>query len=141
MFLNTPNLIEGMLPMRSLMLTVTMLMLSAPLAMGQSPSRKSAPAPMTRAEKRAVLAARERAAARAQAEQQAKADAEYRKMLPYLMQQQRMEMQRMSEIERNVALHRMAGAAEMQVQIDRQRLGQLQYNLMGGGPRGVIMPR
>ena len=90
---------------------------------------------MTRAEKRMVLAARERAAARAQAAQMARAEAEYKAALPFLMEQQRMELRRLSDIERNTALHRMAAAAEYEARTNKERADQLSYLLWRQGGR------
>ena len=54
----------------------------------------------------------ERAEAEAQRRYAIEAQRQYQRMLPYLMEQQRQQLQRMSEYERNVALHRLAAAAE-----------------------------
>jgi hypothetical protein len=77
-------------------------------------------------------ARRERAAAQARADAaaQAQAQADYRAMLPFLMEQQRQQLQRMSDIERNQALHRLATAAEYEAQTNKQRADYLAWWLM-----------
>ena len=65
---------------------------------------------------RAQVAAQERAQAEAYRRYQIEAQRQYERMLPYMMEQQRQYLQRMSEYERNQALHRMAAAAESEAQ-------------------------
>jgi hypothetical protein len=77
-------------------------------------------------------AARERRARAAEAEAaaQKKAEADYRAMLPFMLEAQRQQMERMSQMERNAALHRMAAAAEYEAQTNKQRADTLQWYLM-----------
>jgi hypothetical protein len=65
---------------------------------------------------RAQVARQERAQAEAMRQYQINAQRQYERMLPYMMEQQRQQMQRQSELERNQALHRMAAAAEYEAQ-------------------------
>jgi hypothetical protein len=82
-------------------------------------------------------ARRERLAqeAKAQAAAQKKAEDDYRKMLPFMLEAQRQQLERMSAMERNAALQRMAGAAEYQAQTDKQRADMLQWWLMQNRPK------
>ena len=67
-----------------------------------------------RAAENVARAANSQAAAEAEAEYKArlKAEAEYKAALPYLLEDQRQRLERMSAMERNAALHRMAAASE-----------------------------
>lgn len=81
--------------------------------------RRLTQAERIRARKSARVAAgiaREQAEARAAAQQARDAQARYERMLPYLMEQQRQELSRMSAIERNAALNKIADAAQMDSQ-------------------------
>jgi hypothetical protein len=88
-----------------------------PKAKAQAKPKPAAPvnsrkARLDAAWRRRVEAERHEAdeAAKAQAEY----EKEYRRMLPYLLEQQRQYLQRLSDVERNEALDRMARAAERQ---------------------------
>jgi hypothetical protein len=73
-------------------------------------------APQSYADRKAVqrqrIAAMEQREAAAQQQYQIEQRRQYERMLPYMLEQQRQMLQRQSEYERNVALHRMAAAAE-----------------------------
>lgn len=71
----------------------------------QRPAREAA----ARARYEAMLRARERAMA------------EHMAMVPYMLEGQRQMLNRMSDIERNAALNRLAGAAEYEAETDRRR--------------------
>jgi hypothetical protein len=80
---------------------------------------------------REAAARQERARiAKVQAEAQQKAQDNYKAMLPYMMEQQRQELERMSAIERNQALHRMAAAAESEADTYARRTQAFQWYLM-----------
>jgi hypothetical protein len=83
-----------------------------------------------KAQLRRQVAAQERAEAEAQRRYAIEAQRQYERMLPFMMENQRQQLQRMSEIERNQALHRMAAAAESEADTYARRTQALQWYLM-----------
>jgi hypothetical protein len=83
----------------------------------------------------AIIRTRRAQAAAAAAAAQKKADDDYRAMLPFIQEAQRQQLERMSAMERNMALHRMAAAAEYEAQTNKQRADALQWWLMQNRPK------
>jgi hypothetical protein len=92
--------------------------------------RKESPPFRSYADRKAIqrgrIAAMERAEAEAQRRYAIEAQRQYERMLPYMLEQQRQQLERMSAMERNQALHRMAAAAESEAQTYQWRMWQLQ---------------
>jgi hypothetical protein len=91
-----------------------------PLESAISRARSRGKLPRTSADRKAALrrqvAAHEREDAIAQRQAAIAAQQQYERMLPYMLENQRQQLNRMSAMERNATLQRMADAAEKEAQ-------------------------